>query len=78
MRKVSKRQRDDCIAIMESIKAYAQKYGEDYMSFSYCCGNVSANNEPNIEHEHYDLVLFKDGKLIHNLCDQYIIIREGA
>lgn len=78
MRRLSKEQRDELVAIMEAVRAYAEKYGENYLCCAFCGGSVSVCNSTKVEKEHFDLMWFADGKIIENLRDQHEIIREGA
>ena len=77
MKRLKKRQEKELIKIIEAIKAYAEKYDENYLSFSCCGGAVSVNNDPNNKKRYYDFVLFEDGKLIFDIAGEYYIIKEG-
>lgn len=77
MKKIGKRQQKEFIKIMEAVKAYADKYGENYLSFGCVNGNVSANNDPENKKRYYDFVLFEDGRLIFDIAGEHCVIREG-
>ena len=77
MKRLTKRQEKEFIAIIDAIKAYADKYGENYLSFGYSDGHISANNDPYNQKLHYDYVLFEDGALIFDICDKHEYIRKG-
>ena len=78
MRKVDTNQKKEAIAILDAIKAYADKYGESYLSFFYFAdtGTVNMHNDIDGTSGYYSMRLYKNGEVSFDICRNYEVIRE--